>query len=213
MSCTFGFFDLESGAFVQSLLSRPPRTVIIMSSPRKSGKSKKAGKSSSRSAKAGITFPVGRVATLLRKGKYASRFGRAAPVFVAAVLEYLTAELVQASAAALKDAGKKRLTPRYINLGIRADEEFSNLLSGAVISGGGVLPHINKVLLKTKKSKKGKKKSKKVKKVKAPKVKKAKSSKKKSSKKKKSGKKAKKSKAKKSKKSKSPKKKSKSPKK
>jgi len=186
-----------------------------MSSPKKSGKSKKGGgKSHSRSAKAGITFPVGRVATLLRKGKYAARYGRASPVFIAAVLEYLTAELVQVAAAAAKDAGKKRLTPRYINLGIRADDEFNNLLSGAVISGGGVLPHINKVLLKTKKSKK--KKKKKAKKVKAPKVKKAKKpkKKKKSKKKKSKKKKSKKSKSKKSKKkTKSPKKKSKSPKK
>eukprot|EP01084_Bolivina_argentea_P018949 35258_1 len=189
-----------------------------MSSPKKGGKKgKKGGKGTTRSAKAGITFPVGRVARLLKKGKYATRFGRAAPVFVASVLEYLTAELVQIAAASAKDAGKKRLTPRYINLGIRGDDEFNNLLNGAVISGGGVLPHINKVLLKkTKKAKKKKaKKPKKEKKPKSPKPKKAKKAKKskksKKSKKKKSAKKSKKTKKskspKKSKKSKSPKKK------
>eukprot|EP01084_Bolivina_argentea_P144022 252789_1 len=160
-----------------------------MSSPKKGRKGGKAAVS--RSSRAGITFPVGRVASLLKKGKYASRFGRAAPVFVAAVLEHLTAELVTAAAAAAKDADKKRLTPRYINLGIRGDDEFSNLLAGAIISGGGVLPHINKVLLKTKKTKKKKKKAKKEKKPKAPKAKKPK--KKKASKKKKSSKKKKKS--------------------
>ena len=47
----------------------------------------------SRSTKAGLTFPVGRVARFLRTGKFASRLGAGAPVYLAAVLEYLTAEV------------------------------------------------------------------------------------------------------------------------
>lgn len=47
----------------------------------KSGKaaSEASGKSQSRSAKAGLQFPVGRVHRLLKKGNYAQRVGAGAP--------------------------------------------------------------------------------------------------------------------------------------
>ena len=57
------------------------------------GKGKTAKKSVSKSAKAGLQFPVGRVARFLKKGKYATRIGAGAPVYLAAVLEYLAAEV------------------------------------------------------------------------------------------------------------------------
>ncbi len=49
------------------------------------GKSK-GGKSVSRSKKAGLQFPVGRVHRYLKQSKYASRIGAGAPVYLAAVL-------------------------------------------------------------------------------------------------------------------------------
>lgn len=61
----------------------------------KGGKGKgKATKSVvSRSSKAGLQFPVGRIARFLKAGKYADRVGSGAPVYLAAVLEYLAAEV------------------------------------------------------------------------------------------------------------------------
>nr|DAD23212.1 TPA_asm: hypothetical protein HUJ06_024675 [Nelumbo nucifera] len=59
------------------------------------GKSLGAGaskKATSRSSKAGLQFPVGRIARFLKAGKYAERVGAGAPVYLAAVLEYLAAE-------------------------------------------------------------------------------------------------------------------------
>jgi histone H2A len=46
----------------------------------------------SRSVKAGLQFPVGRIGRYLKKGRYAQRVGTGAPVYLAAVLEYLAAE-------------------------------------------------------------------------------------------------------------------------
>ena len=47
------------------------------------GKGKTAGKKSvSRSSKAGLQFPVGRIARYLKKGKYATRIGAGAPVYL-----------------------------------------------------------------------------------------------------------------------------------
>lgn len=47
----------------------------------------------SRSHKAGLQFPVGRVARFLKKGRYAQRVGSGSPVYLSAVLEYLAAEV------------------------------------------------------------------------------------------------------------------------
>jgi len=89
---------------------------------------------------------------LLKDRKYASRVGRAAPVFIASVLEYLVAELVELAGAAAHSAKKKRITPRSLNLAIRNDDEFQQLLQSATISGGGVRPNILKQLQKKKKA-------------------------------------------------------------
>ena len=60
------------------------------------GKGKAKGtKSKSRSSRAGLQFPVGRIHRLLRKGNYAERVGAGAPVYLAAVLEYLSAEILE----------------------------------------------------------------------------------------------------------------------
>jgi histone H2A len=60
----------------------------------KGGRGKpKATKSVSRSQKAGLQFPVGRVARFLKTGRYAQRVGSGSPVYLCAVLEYLAAEV------------------------------------------------------------------------------------------------------------------------
>jgi histone H2A len=51
----------------------------------------------SRSSKAGLQFPVGRIARYLKAGKYAERVGAGAPVYLSAVLEYLAAEVTSPS--------------------------------------------------------------------------------------------------------------------
>ena len=61
-----------------------------MSGKGKGGRGKGKGsstKSTTRSARAGLQFPVGRVARYLRKGGYSDRVGGGAPVYLAAVLE------------------------------------------------------------------------------------------------------------------------------
>ena len=116
------------------------------------GKSK-GGKSVSRSKKAGLQFPVGRVHRYLKQGKYASRIGAGAPVYLAAVLEYLAAEILELAGNAARDNKKSRIIPRHIQLAVRNDEELSKLLGTVTIASGGVMPNIHAVLL-PKKSKK-----------------------------------------------------------
>eukprot|EP00237_Pycnococcus_provasolii_P007678 CAMPEP_0206133848 /NCGR_PEP_ID=MMETSP1472-20131121/54584_1 /ASSEMBLY_ACC=CAM_ASM_001108 /TAXON_ID=41880 /ORGANISM="Pycnococcus provasolii, Strain RCC251" /LENGTH=131 /DNA_ID=CAMNT_0053525443 /DNA_START=53 /DNA_END=448 /DNA_ORIENTATION=+ len=118
------------------------------------GKGKTAKKAVTKSAKAGLQFPVGRVARYLRVGKYATRIGAGAPVYLAAVMEYLAAEVLELAGNASRDNKKTRIIPRHIQLAVRNDEELSKLLANTTIAAGGVLPNIHSVLL-PKKSKKG----------------------------------------------------------
>ena len=113
----------------------------------KGGRGDKAGKSTSRSAKAGLTFPVGRISRFLRQGRYAARVGAGAPVYIASVLEYLTAEILELAGNAAKDNKKKRIVPRHLQLAVRNDEELNKLLGDVTIAAGGVLPNIHAVLL------------------------------------------------------------------
>lgn len=101
----------------------------------------------SRSDRAGIVFPVGRVHKLLKQGKYANRIGDNAPVFLAAALNYLVSEVCDLAATAAMDNRKKRISPRHITMAIRKDEELNELLKDVTIAQGGVMPHINPVLL------------------------------------------------------------------
>jgi histone H2A len=52
-----------------------------------------AKKATPRSSQDGFHFPVGRIAMFLKSDKYAERVGVGAPVYLAAVLEYLAAEV------------------------------------------------------------------------------------------------------------------------
>jgi histone H2A len=119
-----------------------------------SSKGKKKKKPRTRSNRAGLQFPVGRVERYLRKGRYAPRIGADAPVYLAAVMQYLTAEVLELAGSEAEVDNRKRITPRHVTLAIRYDEELNKIFGEAMIPSGGTIPDIHKVLLPKDKKKK-----------------------------------------------------------
>ncbi len=101
----------------------------------------------SRSKKAGLVFPVGLIDRKLKEMGVAKRIGSGAPVFLSAVLEYLTAEVLELAGNTCKDMKKGRICPRHIQLAIHKDEELEKYLGNITIASGGVLPGIPSLLL------------------------------------------------------------------
>jgi histone H2A len=111
------------------------------------GKPASGGRSSSQSSRAGLVFPVGRIARML-KTTLRIRVGGGAPVYLAAVMEYLCAEILELGGNAARDHKRIRMIPRHVMLAIRNDEELNKLLEDVTFPGGGVIPNIHAHLVR-----------------------------------------------------------------
>ncbi|XP_060572379.1 core histone macro-H2A.1-like isoform X2 [Ruditapes philippinarum] len=112
---------------------------------------KKKVKILSKSARAGVLFPVARMQRYLKRDTHHFRIGAGAPVYMAAVIEYLTAEILELAGNAARDNKKTRVTPRHILLAVANDEELHQMLKHVTIASGGVIPRIHPELLVRKK--------------------------------------------------------------
>ena len=110
-------------------------------------------KTTTGSARAGVTFPVGRLNRMMRKSRLSERSSATAGCYMAGVLEYLVAEVLELAGANAKNRRHKTIQPKDINLAIRGDDELSKLMCDATIAQGSVVPHIHDQLLPKKKQK------------------------------------------------------------
>ncbi|MFH4979913.1 hypothetical protein AB6A40_006622 [Gnathostoma spinigerum] len=103
-------------------------------------------KRTSKSARAGLQFPVTKFHRLLKQGRYAKRVSPSAAVYLSAVIEYLSAEMLELSGNACRDNCRHRLVPRHIVLAIKNDEELNQFCAKVTCPQGGVLPFVHPIL-------------------------------------------------------------------
>ena len=125
-----------------------PKAIETPKQTTKNDKNKR--KKVTQSSRIGLVFPVGRIGRHLKEGRYSSMFGKSSSVFMAAVLEYLTCEILELAGNAALESGKKTITPRHLQLAVRNDEELAKLMSATMISNGGYMSNIHPFLLKGK---------------------------------------------------------------
>ena len=103
----------------------------------------------SRADKAGLVFSVARAEKLIRN-HHCGRVGGGASVYLAAVLEYLSAEFMELAGRSALDHKHLRINVRDLQLIARNDNELNKLLyvlGGWDWMGGGALPNIHTALL------------------------------------------------------------------
>ena len=92
-------------------------------------------KGSSRQNKAGIIFPPYIMEKFLRNfGNSKLMVTSTAPIFFAAAIEYITAEILDLASISSKDFKRVRITIRDLELAIRNDEELDSLFTKLNIS-------------------------------------------------------------------------------
>jgi histone H2A len=101
-------------------------------------------------SRAELLFPITRIHTWMKTDSFANRVPLRAAVYLAAVLEGITAEVsmirslqvLELSGNAAKELQQKRIAPRHLVLAIRGDEELATYCKHSIIPGGGVVPHL-----------------------------------------------------------------------
>jgi len=124
-------------------VSEGVKATTAYSSSKSKGKSKKKSSSKKKhvsgSARAGLQFPVGRVLRILRDALVAKkqRVSHAAGVFLAAVLEYLVAEILELAGNARLAHKRIRINNAHLQRAVREDAELSWLFRDFSFRQGG----------------------------------------------------------------------------
>ena len=148
----------EKGYFPGGITSRDIQTAVRLCLPGELVKhamkeAKKAvtilsnGKENySRSHGSGLVFDVDQIGAIMSQTT-SMVVSETAAVYLTAVMEYMTAEVLELSGIAAGDNRSSWIIPRHIQLAFRNDEELNKFKEGCTIMSGGVLPCIQTPML------------------------------------------------------------------
>ena len=106
------------------------------------------GKKHSSKEKAGVSFSPSRLLKYLKRNlcKAISQISPRSLAYLAGVMDYLMAEVMDLSIAAARDNKKKRISARSIVLAVKYDAELNKVFNGYMFNGGEI-PHIEPAFL------------------------------------------------------------------
>ncbi|XP_072190429.1 histone H2A.J-like [Excalfactoria chinensis] len=112
----------------------------------------------SRSSRAGLLFPVSRIERQLRRGQFAERFGASAPVYLAAVLQWVTQKTMDMAGKISKKSNQHCISPLHLQMSVKNSSILKHLLGIEPKYRGKAVPKRKRVTSpsKTKKTKKTK---------------------------------------------------------
>ena len=96
---------------------------------------------------AGVALPVHRIKHRMRAMNPNKKVSIGAPVYMAAVLEYLCAEVLDLAGEVAHQEKKKTIKPRFIQLAISDDVDLHKFVGRVTIAQGGTQPIIHPSLL------------------------------------------------------------------
>ncbi len=100
----------------------------------------KRRKRRTQSQRANVVFPVGRIGRLIRAKRYSPYCSKEAPVFVASVMSYLCAEVLEIAGHVAVRSSFHRITPRCIELGVRNDPDLARFFQNQTFRAAGTAP-------------------------------------------------------------------------
>ncbi|XP_069320167.1 histone H2A-Bbd type 2/3-like [Eulemur rufifrons] len=98
------------------------------------GSSHRQSRTCSRTARAELVFSVSHMERLLREGHYSPRLSGSAPVFLAAVVQYLTAKVLELAGNEAQNSGRRHITPQMVDMAIHNSPLLSGLFSTTTVS-------------------------------------------------------------------------------
>ncbi|OXB62036.1 hypothetical protein ASZ78_015678 [Callipepla squamata] len=90
----------------------------------------------SRSSRAGLLFPVSRIDRQLRKGKFAKRFGASAPVYLAAVLQWVTCKTMDMAGKISKKSKQHYISASHLQMSVKKSSVLKRLLGSGLKNRG-----------------------------------------------------------------------------
>tara|TARA_B110000285_G_C14759939_1_gene439086 strand:+ start:154 stop:522 length:369 start_codon:yes stop_codon:yes gene_type:complete len=117
----------------------PPKTTRKS----KAGAKGKGQTSVSGQTRAGLIFAPARCQRAIKQGRYSERYGKSAGVFMAGVLEYLTAEVLDLAHVEMQSMKNGSIQPKHINLAFRRDQELGMLMQHATFTTSSVISNIH----------------------------------------------------------------------